>query len=336
MKGKGKGKGKGTQRTLGKRNMRDEAPKGPCPNWSRGNGFCKYGPNCRLSHDGPKGGVKKQKPESVFLTTKKGKKARKKLTSLLVKDVKASISSKMNPNVSFVKHDDDEDDDDHLYQLIRGTPTVLILRGEKDEIEKGLTADFVPVRKRKAKADIQSQSKDKRLPYNEIDDAVKVICRQGEHPFIPWNEYTGCCKPGEYDCELGVFIKHHYRDERIDPLPDSINPLPETNFTVTLMMASGDSSSSSSSEEDDSNTDDYSPKRTPSSKAEAKNQNLMTTSSDTKCIGYCKWGTNCDFCFNKNRPKSGKRSGKETKRKSGQSNLFVILIPVNQILVIVI
>ena len=41
---KGKGKGKRAQRTLGKRNMRDEAPKEPCPNWSRGNGFCKYGP----------------------------------------------------------------------------------------------------------------------------------------------------------------------------------------------------------------------------------------------------------------------------------------------------
>jgi hypothetical protein len=30
--------------------------KTPCPNWSRGNGFCKYGLNCRNSHDGPKGG----------------------------------------------------------------------------------------------------------------------------------------------------------------------------------------------------------------------------------------------------------------------------------------
>ena len=156
-KGKGKGKGKGSQRTLGKRNMRDEAPKEPCPNWSRGNGFCKYGPNCRLSHDCPKGGVKKVKPESVFLTTKKGKKARKKLTSLVIKDVKDSMSSKKNQKVSFAGNEDD-DDDDHLYQLIRGTPTVLILRGEKDETEKGLTADFVPVRKRQAKTDIREEA----------------------------------------------------------------------------------------------------------------------------------------------------------------------------------
>ena len=133
----------------------------------------------------------------------------------------------------------------------------MILRGEKDEIEKGLTADFVPVRKRKAKADIQSQSRDTRLPYNQIDDADKIICRPGEHPFVPWNEYTGCCKPGEYDCELDAFIMHHFRDERINPLPDSKKPKPETNFTVTLMMASGDSSSSSSSDEGDSKTDDY-------------------------------------------------------------------------------
>ncbi len=40
-----------------------------------------------------------------------------------------------------------------------------------------------------------------------------------------------------------------------------------------------------------------------------------------KCRGYCKWGTNCNFCFSKKRPESGKRLEKETKRKSGQSNL---------------
>ncbi len=103
---------------------------------ARGNGFCKYGPNCRLSHDGPKGGVKKRKPESVFLTTKKRKKARKKLTSLVIKDVKETISSKSNKEVSF-----NDEDDSHLYQLIRGVPTVMILKGEND--------DYAPVRERK-------------------------------------------------------------------------------------------------------------------------------------------------------------------------------------------
>ena len=236
-KGKGKGKGKTTQRTLCKRNMREDAPKEPCPNWSRGNGFCKYGPNCRLSHDGPKGGVKKRKPETVFLTTKKGKKARKKLASLVMKDVKETMSVKSNKEVSF----DDEEDDSHLYQLIRGAPTVMILKGED--------GDFAPVRKRIAKTDTLdealkiagpdeimrwSQPQDSRLPYNKIDDADKIICIPGEHPFIPWNEYTGCCKPGEYDCEYDAFIEHHFRDERIHPLPDT---KPDTKFIVTLMMS---------------------------------------------------------------------------------------------------
>ncbi len=82
---KGKGKGKGIhQRNLGKRGFQpgqsNLLAKTPCPNWSRGNGFCKYGPNCRNSHDGPKGGrplSNKRKNEVVFLATKKGKKARK-------------------------------------------------------------------------------------------------------------------------------------------------------------------------------------------------------------------------------------------------------------------
>ena len=86
-KGKGsKGKGKGKLRNQGKRGSQAVGQsKTPCPNWSRGNGFCKYGPNCRNSHDGPKGGgalANKRKQEVVFLTTKKGKKARKQLSSI--------------------------------------------------------------------------------------------------------------------------------------------------------------------------------------------------------------------------------------------------------------
>jgi hypothetical protein len=88
-KGKGKGKGKPVQRNLGNRAQKGNASKMPCPNWSRGNGFCKYGPACRYSHDGPKGGKpqdqKKRKHEVVFLTTKKGKKARKQLSTLLIR-----------------------------------------------------------------------------------------------------------------------------------------------------------------------------------------------------------------------------------------------------------
>jgi hypothetical protein len=69
-----------------------DSPKEPCPNWSRGNGFWKYGPNCRLSHDGPKGGEKKKKSEVVFLTTKRGKKARNKLAHTTLKEDQQAAS----------------------------------------------------------------------------------------------------------------------------------------------------------------------------------------------------------------------------------------------------
>ena len=122
--GKGKGKGKPAQRNLGKRGTLQDQAKTPCPNWSRGNGFCKYGPNCRYSHDGPKAG-NKRKNEVVFLTTKKGKKARKQLSSLLMKDMK-EMSKKSGDT------DKEQDDDNHLYQLIRGVPSVIISRGGND------------------------------------------------------------------------------------------------------------------------------------------------------------------------------------------------------------
>jgi hypothetical protein len=119
---KGKGKGKGVhQRNLGKRGFQPGQSnllgKTPCPNWSRGNGFCKYGPNCRNSHDGPKGGrplANKRKNEVVFLATKKGKKARKQLSSLLIKDLKESFEKGAGQSNSQTKAEEDS----HLFQLI--------------------------------------------------------------------------------------------------------------------------------------------------------------------------------------------------------------------------
>jgi hypothetical protein len=111
--GKG-GKGKPNQRNLGKRKHGEHA-KTSCPNWSRGNGYCKFGPSCHYSHDGPKGGKpnenKRRKPEVVFMATKKGKKARKQLSTLLIKDYKESLVSSKDKEVTFA-------DDDHLFQLI--------------------------------------------------------------------------------------------------------------------------------------------------------------------------------------------------------------------------
>ena len=92
-KGGGKGKGKPYQRNLGDRlpAKGDGANDGICHNWSRGNGYCKYGPSCRFKHEGPKGGVKRKADAAALLTTGGAKKARKKLVSLLVKDLKASL-----------------------------------------------------------------------------------------------------------------------------------------------------------------------------------------------------------------------------------------------------
>ena len=151
-KGKGKGKGKPSPRHLGKRNARDDAPKESCPNWGRGNGFCKYGPNCRLSHDGPKGGAKKQKNQLVFLTTKKGKKARKKLTSLVVRDIKDSLAKNNDQSK------DGRDEDTSLYRLIRGVPTGIILRGEETKV------DFVPKNPKSFREEFNS---DDEAIYNE-------------------------------------------------------------------------------------------------------------------------------------------------------------------------
>jgi hypothetical protein len=136
-KGKGKGKGKPVQRNFGNRAQIGDSNKTPCPNWSRGNGFCKYGPACRYSHDGPKGGksqdFKKRKSEVVFLTTKKGKKARKQLSSLLIKEMKNELGAPDNSPQT-------ENDDSTLYQLIRGVPSAIISRGGSD------FDDFIPSR----------------------------------------------------------------------------------------------------------------------------------------------------------------------------------------------
>jgi hypothetical protein len=60
----------------------------------------------------------------VFLATKKGKKARKQLSTLLIKDIKNSLEKMGQSNSK-----QEVDEDDHLYHLIRGVLTVMISRG---------------------------------------------------------------------------------------------------------------------------------------------------------------------------------------------------------------
>jgi hypothetical protein len=140
------------------------------------------------------------------------------------------------PTVTF------EEDDNHLYQLIRGVPTVLIVGEESAQID-----EYVPVRNNRSQSKMvyteQKTSMASTVVYLPITDFDRIIRRPGEHPFIPWNEYDGCCREGEYDLELDAFVKHHYRTE-----PIVRKKKMETKFTVTLMMTeSTDSDSDSTS-----------------------------------------------------------------------------------------
>ena len=98
--GKGKGgKGKGNP---SQRNAReDDREKGICFNFSRGNGYCKYGDACRFKHEGPKGGGGgggKRKGHPTLLAAKaspakklktKAEKSGKSIASMVMKDLKA-------------------------------------------------------------------------------------------------------------------------------------------------------------------------------------------------------------------------------------------------------
>jgi hypothetical protein len=54
--------------------------------------YCKWGDNCRHSHDGKKGG--KRKVEPSLLLSKKEKKANKEIAAMVINDLKSSMSKK--------------------------------------------------------------------------------------------------------------------------------------------------------------------------------------------------------------------------------------------------
>jgi hypothetical protein len=136
---KGKGKGKSYQRNLGNRlPPKDTDTTAPsdliCHNYSRGNGYCKYGPNCNFKHEGPKGGKRKD-PFASLLTAGTSKKARKKIVSLLINDFKDSLSQDEPGTVNEVSSGqgkDGQDDDDNVYRLLRGAPSYIITRSSID------------------------------------------------------------------------------------------------------------------------------------------------------------------------------------------------------------
>ena len=131
----GEGRGKGgeandpKQRNSNKRKAEKDFTKIPCHNWSRGNGFCKYDGNCRYSHDGPKGDKNKghgDYPKKSSLPMTKNLKKEKK-SSLLLADMSDGY-----------REEESSAEKGHLYELIRGVPTVVIKTQER-------TGSYIPV-----------------------------------------------------------------------------------------------------------------------------------------------------------------------------------------------
>jgi hypothetical protein len=136
-KGIGKGKGQPYQRNLGDRKPAEgsgEKKDGICHNWSRGNGYCKYGPNCNYKHEGPQGGKKRNADVASLLTSGGTKKSRKKLVTLLMKDLQESMKG-IDRGEKHGRDDEHEDEDAHVYKLIRGAPTVMFTQRGDDSQE---------------------------------------------------------------------------------------------------------------------------------------------------------------------------------------------------------
>ena len=128
-KGKGRGSAKGGNRQRNERvNQIDK--KTPCKFFNSGNGYCKWGDNCRHSHEKSKGG--KRKPS--LLVSKKDKKTKKEIAAMVISDLKANLKHEKFESA-------DSDGDDNLYNLVRGHKTAMMIhKGPGGE-------DFVPKRR---------------------------------------------------------------------------------------------------------------------------------------------------------------------------------------------
>jgi hypothetical protein len=134
---KGKGKGSSYQRNLGARPaLEPDTSNGICHNWARGNGYCKYGPNCNFKHEGPQGGGKRKDPFTSLLTSGNAKKARKKMVSLLINDFKESLSKDGSEPLGDKGTTDEkpEREDDTIYRLLRGAPTLIVVRSKGEAL----------------------------------------------------------------------------------------------------------------------------------------------------------------------------------------------------------
>jgi hypothetical protein len=130
--GKGVGKAKFTQGKR-QRNQPEGGEKTPCKFFNSGNGYCKWGDNCRHSHD-KKGGRGKRKDKPLLLS-KKDKKARKDIAALVLKDLKGSVGKRKKE-----KSGKEDSGDDELYDLVRGAKSSMVIRRLDDDGEE----KFVP------------------------------------------------------------------------------------------------------------------------------------------------------------------------------------------------
>jgi hypothetical protein len=97
----------------------------PCANHNKGNGYCKFGDNCRFSHDGPKGGKRKHTSLAVKGTAKKQKKA---MMSMLVKVLEEAAEPDNKPKEKQASAKE------RLRQIVRGSGTLVgVVTAEETE-----------------------------------------------------------------------------------------------------------------------------------------------------------------------------------------------------------
>ncbi len=135
---------------------------GICHNWSRVNGYCKYGPNCNYRHDGPQGGKKRNAEAASLLTSGGTKKSRKKLVSLLMKDLKESFDGERKG----LEQGHDGDEEAHIYKSIRGAPTVMFMKGGDDG------HDYVPEWDNKLEGDTSNEEGDDEMGTEQEMETV--------------------------------------------------------------------------------------------------------------------------------------------------------------------
>ena len=109
----------------------DEGERGICFNWSRGNGYCKYGDACRFKHEGTKGNIGGGKRKAALIAPKVVKKKgagqkkqakAKGVASMVVKDLKEFFKKgEDDPGSDGDVDDKGSEGDDTLFNLVRGS-----------------------------------------------------------------------------------------------------------------------------------------------------------------------------------------------------------------------